>query len=147
MSKRELLHILRAVPAGPGRLGGSMLNKIGTKVASSSIAFDTRSSENLLFSWIKRRSISSSVVEFINGFRPEPTIPAHPVNFKILRASFALVRFNILARSSSVSLEAVLFSSRPKFSVSHFAWVTVSWVACGVQHWLIAKRACDGGER
>ena len=29
----------------------------------------------------------------------------------------------------------------------HSVWATISWVACGVQHWLIAKRACDGGER
>jgi hypothetical protein len=44
-------------------------------------------------------------------------------------------------------LEAISASSKPKSSVPHSVWATISWVACGVQHWLIAKRACGGGER
>jgi hypothetical protein len=86
-------------------------------------------------------------VDLLNGFKPEPTIPAHPVSFKVLRLSFALIRVNILARSSSVSLEAVSAASTPKSSVSHSYCAIISWVAFGLQHWLIAKRARDGVER
>ena len=81
-----------------------MLDKIGT-------TDDSLSTMDLF-----RKSISSSTVEFLSGLKPEPIIPEHPVIFKVLRLSLALIRVKKEASQPSVIFEAASFSSKPKSS-------------------------------
>jgi len=74
--RRELL--------GAGTFGGSMLDKIGTTDDSCFEHHGSFVPQINLF--------QQATVEFLSGLKPEPIILEHPVIFKVLRLSLALIR-------------------------------------------------------